>query len=277
MLTVIFAALLLGLSQASDWNYDDATGHGPSSWYKSYPTCGGVSQSPINILTDNLAKGVTLGPMKLYYYDIVWGSNFNVTNTGHGVQINIPNTLPTFEDNGLRGKYSLEQIHFHWSQTDGQGSEHLLDGKSHSMEIHMVHFSSEKYTSVSEARQDSQGLAVLAIFVDIDNASPQQNQAVAAISTRLSAVTNPGQFTTTAPFAMQDLLPKNSEYYRYQGSLTTPGCDESIMWTVFKDPIYISQAQMNAFRSVYGKEGKPLQHNDRPTQPLNNREVKLGK
>ena len=33
-------------------------------------------------------------------------------------------------------------------------------------------------------------------------------------------------------------------YYRYKGSLTTPGCHESVTWTVFEKPIDISQAQV---------------------------------
>lgn len=46
---------------------------------------------------------------------------------------------------------------------------------------------------------------------------------------------------------MQDLLPpseKLDSYYRYQGSLTTPTCDETVIWTVFKEPIKIHKDQV---------------------------------
>ena len=60
-------------------------------------------------------------------------------------------------------------------------------------------------------------------------------------------------------------------YYRYSGSLTTPTCNEVVTWTVFQDPIRISPMQRWAMENWGGN----LRNNNRPVQPLNNREVTL--
>lgn len=35
----------------------------------------------------------------------------------------------------LTGVYRLRQFHFHWGQTDEQGSEHTVDGKKYASEV----------------------------------------------------------------------------------------------------------------------------------------------
>lgn len=42
-----------------------------------------------------------------------------------------------------------------------------------------------------------------------------------------------------------------SNYFRYDGSLTTPDCDEAVVWTLFENPIFLSGEQVIIFTILY--------------------------
>ncbi len=55
---------------------------------------------------------------------------------------------------------------------------------------------------------------------------------------------NHHETTLTSLVPFYSLLPKDtSSFFRYGGSLTTPDCGEIVIWTVFKNPIYMSEKQ----------------------------------
>ncbi|TMS11300.1 Carbonic anhydrase 14 [Larimichthys crocea] len=68
-------------------------------------------------------------------------------------------------------------------------------------------------------------------------------------------------------------------YYRYNGSLTTPPCYQSVIWTLFHERVQISKAQLLKMETILysSKAEEPdrmlLQDNYRSTQPLNHRVV----
>ena len=91
-------------------------------------------------------------------------------------------------------------------------------------------------------------------------------------------VTKPkGDVATVSSLSLENFLPSGpssaSHFYRYDGSLTTPGCYESVTWTVFHQPLAISEGQMSFFRSLKFKDGNPMVNNFRPVQPLNGRKI----
>lgn len=54
--------------------------------------------------------------------------------------------------------------------------------------------------------------------------------------------------TSLPPISLAQLIPpeKNlTSFYRYKGSLTTPGCTESVVWTLFESPIPLSADQVS--------------------------------
>uniref|UniRef100_A0A4W5LGD0 Carbonic anhydrase XII n=1 Tax=Hucho hucho TaxID=62062 RepID=A0A4W5LGD0_9TELE len=89
--------------------------------------------------------------------------------------------------------------------------------------MHMVLFNSDKYPNISVAADKSDGLAVLGVLIEVS---------------RVPA------------FNIRSLLPTLlDEYYRYDGSLTTPPCYPSVLWTVFKNPVTISLKQVSPYYS----------------------------
>ncbi len=60
-------------------------------------------------------------------------------------------------------------------------------------------------------------------------------------------------------------------YYRYDGSLTTPPCYESVIWSVLLDPLKLSLPQLHAFRYLHDEKADVIANTYRAVQPLRTR------
>ncbi|KZS20469.1 Carbonic anhydrase 6 [Daphnia magna] len=248
-------------STASYWNYEDS-----SSWSQVYDSCNGNYQSPINI---DPAKAITKSYPKLIFgnYDRTWP--MSITNDGHTVLLDLPrnypaNMLPFIRGGGLPDQFNFVQLHFHWGGDSGRGSEHLIQSKQYSGELHIVHYNS-KYISFTEATKHKDGVAVLAILMESGSAD---NSVLQNIVGQFVDILQGGQTAKLHnPILLQDLLPANIQnFYRYDGSLTTPTCQEVVSWTVFETPIPVSEYQLRKFRQLFDKKGRRLNDNFRPIQ-----------
>lgn len=59
-----------------------------------------------------------------------------------------------------------------------------------------------------------------------------------------------GSSTVIQNFRLSDIIPPSKElhnYYRYVGSMTTPGCEQAVAWTVFHRTLSISSRQVSSF------------------------------
>jgi len=65
----------------------------------------------------------------------------------------------------------------------------------------------------------------------------------------------------------EDLLHANRDYYRYDGSLTTPPCSEGVRWFVLKHHAKASADQLAMVQEVLGHP------NNRPVQPVGARVI----
>jgi len=76
-----------------------------------------------------------------------------------------------------------------------------------------------------------------------------------------------GKAALQSAVSAADLLPADRDYYRFNGSLTTPPCSEGVTWLVMKQPLRVSPGQVDAFAALMGGP------TNRPVQPLNSRVV----
>jgi carbonic anhydrase len=147
--------------------------------------------------------------------------------------------------------------------------------------LHLVHWNQTKYKSFGEAAQNPDGLAVLGVFLQVGDHHPEMDK----IANLLPLISHKGDRVTLKEHLDPALLlPKNTAYWTYDGSLTTPPLTESVIWIVFKEPVQVSRNQLDNFRQLrcYDiKEECPCDelngrviNNYRPPLPLGNRELR---
>ncbi|MEB1797836.1 carbonic anhydrase family protein [Xanthomonas campestris pv. campestris] len=218
-----------------EWGYTGP--EGAEHWAelaKENALCGnGQQNSPIDLKD---AIDATLGKLQLDYGAVP----LVVRNTGHSIQLDL-HAGGTMRVGGKQ--YDALQLHFH------HPSEHLLNGRRFPMEAHIVH-------------QGPDGtLGVLAIFFETGKANPAFQRVLDA----MPSDKNQTRQVADALVRASDFLPpaKQRSFYRYEGSLTTPPCSETVDWVVLSQPVQVSREQINAFERVYPFNARPLQPLDR--------------
>ncbi|KAM4015002.1 carbonic anhydrase 6 [Anomaloglossus baeobatrachus] len=268
---ILSVCIVICHSHVVEWTYQEGEVD-EANWGKKYPLCDATHQSPVDIQKKKVVHDSTLGPLDLSGYEGPLHGQFRISNNGHSVQIELPPTMKIAK--GLPHEYTADQMHLHWGGMDLEtsGSEHTVDGMRYMAELHIVHYNSELYKSFDEAKDKPNGLAVLA-FLYVDGNF--ENTYYSEVISKLAKIRYAGQETqikTINPLAM---LPEDLDnYYRYQGSLTTPPCTENVLWTVFDSHIILSHNQIKLLEgTLLDWHNHTLRNDYRHTQPLNDRAV----
>ena len=279
----LFYLILIGSNKTNadvhidEWDYDHHHTH-QENWDGVCKT--GRKQSPINIQTNQTNKRTWTEPFVFIGYD--QKISVLVKNNRHTIVATPTKEWPTKAfvlGGGLgKSKFQFAQAHFHWGSTNDKGSEHTIDEKSAPMEMHLVHWNVDVDPVLKKAVEKGakNSLEVLGVHFKIG----QENERFGAIFNSIKHVVKENKTTTIRKgIKLKDLLPDDKlQYYRYQGSLTTPSCNEIVVWTIFKQPIEISQGQLDELRKVYyhrtGEvEERYISNNYRLPQPLYERKV----
>ncbi|XP_060119494.1 carbonic anhydrase 9 [Heteronotia binoei] len=247
------------------WSYADK-----AQWASNFPDCGGSMQSPINIETSTTLFAPQLKPFQLSGYNLPPEETLSLQNNGHTIVLGLPANV-SISGGGLPEAYLAAQLHLHWGSQGGPGSEHTVDGHHFAGEIHVVHYNS-RFGGIKEAAREPGGLAVLAAFLQ---AGSEENEAYQHILESLDEVHEEGEEASIAGFDIAKLLPDNLHFYfRYNGSLTTPPCYQTVNWTIFNQTVLLSQGQISVLEeSLLGDEEELIQGNFRLPQSLHDRRV----
>ncbi len=216
------------------WGYSGPTG--PEYWgglSPDYALCAeGLRQSPVDITGYQTGAGQ---PLEFSYR----GDSAAVRNDGTFVHLDFrPGCTLNAEGRG----YQLATAHFH------SPSEHWIDGRSFAAELHLVH-------------QDSGGgLAVVGVLFALGEPDPLMEEV-------LGSAPAPGGTADAPALDPTAFLPGEWDYFRYDGSKTTPPCDEPVDWYVLRRPRTISLDQVNRL----GALGRSP--NNRPVQALGDRGI----
>ncbi|VDM26386.1 unnamed protein product [Toxocara canis] len=241
ILAIFEAFYLLSFAEAEQgkrgvkWGYNPEDG--PTTWGGLCAT--GKRQSPINV---NLAEVMMRDFPDLEFINYDVSGPIVAENNGHTEELegfNLWSKSPMIAGGGLGARYKLHQLHFHWDHLDYRGSEHTIDELHYPLEAHLVHIRED--LTADNATNTPDGVAVVAVFFAIAaDAKPLQS-----LEQIFNATTNfdSHQNLTYSP---SDLLPNvTNVWFRYNGSLTTPPCNQVVIWTLLAEPIYVDEEQVS--------------------------------
>jgi len=277
---LVIVCTQLGLGCCSTWSewwtYEGISG--PDFWGLVNPEwnmCSkGKKQSPINIDPRTLLYDPSIKHLHVDKHRI----NGLLMNTGHDVRIVLDDPSPhliNISGGPLVYQYRICEIMFHFGSKDSVGSEHTIDGESFPAEIQIMGYNTDLYGNLTQATYSTNGLAIIGILTQIGS---QPNSEFEIIAEELKQVRYKGDQVRIRHLSVHGLLPETQDYLTYEGSLTQPGCHETVSWVIMNKPMYISNEHMTILRDIMQGDSTnpkvPMENNGRPTCPVNTRPIR---
>lgn len=200
----------------------------------------GLSQSPINI-NSQMTEGGDSHEIVMNFKDEI----NKVDNLGHTVQLDFKKGSSITADDET---FDFIQCHFHTP------SEHLIDGMTYPMEMHIVNTMSDQPEDAT-----TEYLVISALFKE-----GKENKFIAEFLNSIPKEEKSSTDMEVGSVKLADLFGNASEellgqYYFYKGSLTTPPFTESVRWYVSKHIFEASEAQIEAINKIEGNNARHVQ------------------
>ncbi|CAH1776302.1 unnamed protein product [Owenia fusiformis] len=268
-----------GTTWSEWWKYADGIS-GPEFWgllNLEWTICTkGKRQSPVNIEPKRLVYDPY---MKNIHIDQAHVGGW-LLNNGHDIKFKIDDPAKPNSINITKGPlsymYRVIDITIHFGSSDDLGSDHTIEGKSFPAEIQLTAFNSDIYANFTSAEVSPNGLTVIGILVQINEEST--NREFEKLAQEFKRVKYKGNEVRVEDLSLHDLMPETYSFMTYEGSLTKPGCHETVTWVIMNRPIYISREHLESLRqAMTGDEenpNDPMANNNRPTMSLNRRTIR---
>lgn len=270
-----------GEVEVGDFGYSGTIG--PLLWTSLDPEANqacstGTRQSPIDMVEGHFNM-MTGSSVALSIPDVPEGAEFeNLGTTVEVVMEGFGGGLTLADGTN----YNLSQFHFH------HPSEHIDNGVSMPMEMHMVFQSEDNrvavigvYVDTSDDAAEAGGAteeaanSTLAVGAKTHLAARNNNKLqrrapttmLETVFASVGEISEPGTLTKTAPLVMSEIvdLLTAGNFQAYDGSLTTPPCTEEVSWLVSTQTLVLSTSTFVNARSVLGFNSRYPQNT--PGQP----------
>lgn len=205
--TSLIFLIFFTFSCSGHWSYEEK--NSPKNWGRlsdKFRLCKiGYNQSPIDVKGSFKSEDLSL---------------FHSDSEATKVRSNYVMRLNFYDKNHLtlaKRKYFLRYLEFH------HPSEHLVASEPYSLEM-QIYYKSE----------NEQHLA-LAIFLEIGEENPNFKPLIDLLVSKKKE----------GKIDLSKIIKLNDKMFFYDGSYTTPPCEEGLKWYVLQTPLKISKEQMN--------------------------------
>ena len=187
----------------------------------------GKKQSPVDIISTQ-KKNL---PAIEFNYRV---APLQIVNDGHTVRVRFSNGSHIVIGHK---KFILQQMHFHYPSGD------RIAGHEFDLAMHFIHKGA-----------DGQLLVAVVLFQ-----VGQTNEALNELLPNMPA--NKSRELDIAAVRVDPLrfISAQHGYYTYSGSLTAAPCTEGITWLVFRQPLELSQDQLNLLKNFFPTNARAVQ------------------
>ncbi|BES94215.1 Carb_anhydrase [Nesidiocoris tenuis] len=231
-----------------------------------------LGESPIDLELSTMKKLTCLPPLQ-------WLNTENksylakIANTGRTATITglwSTHEYPVLRGGPLVDEFRFSQMHFHWGETEKDGSEHSIVREHYPFEIHAV-FHNSIHGSHERARKDSDGIIVIVYFCSI--ASDDAEGVLQNLANDIDDILVPPADRRIQPFSYADVLPVfTDDYILYKGWIKNK-CKHATLWFICRQTLAIGKDQLAQFRRLLDFEGKPILRNYRDAKELGHTKI----